>query len=271
MVLGDNLTQMRAKIPTKQQTMLEISQLLGTPEIVPTTGSTIPSAFFTSVAAEMGVPIIAGMPNMARKIIEAVQLEWHDRFSSEKSPSGGGGTVTALGLLQVKNAVLVWQGQQLIPLPDEVLRDEWIPQHNWQEIRNKLPRETKTVFARPGADKFRELVLSEYDNQCAVTGVQINAVIEVAHIVPYFGQESDQVQNAIPLRIDIHRLFDAGLIKFRVNPTLKLEVVIHDLAMDDYSEYHLKELMMPKDPLSSPSSAALAEHDKLFENLWRSI
>jgi len=271
MVLGDNLTQMRAKIPTKQQTMLEISELLGTPEIVPTAGSTIPSAFFTSVAAEMGVPIVAGMPNMARKIIEAAQLEWHERFSSENSPSGGGGTVTALGLLQVKNAVLVWQGQQLIPLPDEVIRDEWIPQHNWQEIRNNLPRETQTVFARPGADKFRELVLSEYDNQCAVTGSKLSSVIEVAHIIPYFGQDSDQVQNAIPLRIDLHRLFDAGLIMFQINSKLKLEILIHDLAMNEYSKYHLKELILPKDPLSIPSSVALSEHDKLFKNLWRSI
>lgn len=262
---------MRAKIPTKQQTMLEISELLGTPEILPRAGSTVPSAFFTSVAAEMGVPIVAGMPNMARKIIEAAQLEWHERFSSENTPSGGGGTVTALGLLQVKNAILVWQGKPLIPLPDEVIRDEWIPQQNWKEIRSALPREIQSVLARPGADAFRELVLAEYDNQCAVTGIQLKTAIEVAHIIPYFGPESDQVQNAIPLRIDIHRLFDAGLIRFRKNPALKLEVVIHDLAMDDYSEFHLKEFIEPKDPLSVPSTFALSEHDALFENLWRNI
>ena len=269
--MGDNSPQMRSNIPSKQQTMREISELLGTPEILPTSGSSVPSVFFTSVAAAMGVPIVAGMPNMARKIIEAAHLEWEDHFSSENTPSGGGGTVTAIGLMQVKNAILVWQGKETINLPVVVTRDEWVPAQNWEDIRSDLPRESNLVITRPGADIFREMVLSEYDNQCAVTGFQLKYTIEIAHIIPYYGPESDQIQNALPLRVDIHRLFDNGLMRIQQNSSKKFEIIIHDIAKDDYSDFHLQELILPKDPLAVPSSVALEEHDKIFVNLWREI
>jgi hypothetical protein len=270
-VMGDNSPQMRSNIPSKQQTMREISELLGTPEILPTSGSSVPSVFFTSVAAAMGVPVVAGMPNMARKIIETAHLQWEDRFSSENTPSGGGGTVTAIGLMQVKNAILIWQGKEIVNLPGVITRDEWVPKQNWEAVRANLPRESQLVISRPGADTFREMVLSEYDNQCAVTGFQLKQTIEIAHIVPYYGPESDQIQNALPLRVDIHRLFDKGLMRIQQNSSKKLEIVIHDIAKDDYSDFHHQELILPKDPLAVPSAIALEEHDKIFVNLWREI
>ena len=263
---------MTRNLPKKSQIMTEISQLLGIPEIAPTAGSSIPSIFFTSIASEMGIHTVHGMPAMARKIIESAHLDWYEEFSSELAPSGGGGTVTALGLFQVKNAILVWQGSNPEPLPTEITFEEWKPAENWEEIRNSLPKTEQEVTTRPGASAFREMVLTEYDKQCVVTGIRSVEVIEIAHIVPYYGAASDEIQNAIPLRSDIHKLFDRGLLRiYYENSTRRYMVLIHDYVMDDYSDYHQKRLILPHDLLSSPSKAALLVQQNIHKRMWQVI
>ena len=271
-MMSDNTGNMNASVPKKVQTMREISALLNIPEMAPTVGSSIPSVFFTSIAAEMGISPVFGMPNLARKIIEASHLDWHEKFSSEFTPSGGGGTVTALGLLQVKNAVLIWLGQEVQDLPASVAGHDWEPDSEWQRIRRELPRETVEVLSRPGAAEFREFVLTEYDNQCAISGFTTLEAIEVAHIVPYFGPQSDDVQNAMPLRVDLHRLFDRGLLRISYDiSTRKFRCKIHDQVMDDYSDFHEKEVNLPKDPLSHPSKFAIQHQHNLFKEMWTVI
>jgi hypothetical protein len=270
--MGDNLAVMTRILPQKSQIMQEIAILLGLPELKPGVGSSVPSLFFTSIASEMGVPVVQGMPNMARKIIESSHLPWLPEFSSEGMPSGGGGTVTALGLMQLKNAVLVWKGEDPDPLPIELIREEWVPELSWSEIRKTLPRETQEVIARPGASEFRAKVLSEYGNCCALSGFNTLEAIEVAHIIPYYGQESDVIWNAIPLRTDLHRLFDRGLIRLDYSIPIKgYKVSIHHNIFDDYKNFDGQTLFLPRDPFSIPSKLAIDEHNSLFKELWTTI
>ena len=270
--MGDNYGDMTQIVPKKSQLMREIAELLAIPEVLPTVGSSIPSVFFTSVASEMGVPIVPGMPNMARKIIENSHLNWRPEFSSEAMPSGGGGTVTALGLMQVKNAVLVWKGEPAQPLPIENEDGDWEPSQYWQAIRKELPRETQEVIARPGAVEFRNQVLQEYSNRCAVSGITSTQALEVAHIVPYYGPESDAVQNAIPLRVDIHRLFDRGLIRIDYSETSKsYKIRVHHFVSPDYEEFDGKSLLLPDNKNSVPSKHAIDFHNDQFKELWTVI
>jgi hypothetical protein len=270
--MGDNYGDMTQLVPKKSQLMREIAELLGIPEVLPTVGSSIPSVFFTSVASEMGVPIVPGMPSMARKIIESSHLAWRSEFSSEDMPSGGGGTVTALGLMQVKNAVLIWKGEPVQPLPIEIEDGDWEPSQYWQAIREELPRETQEVIARPGAAEFRNQVLQEYSNRCAVSGITSTQALEVAHIVPYYGPESDEVQNAIPLRVDIHRLFDRGLIRIDYSETSKsYKVRVHHFISRDYEEFDGKSLLLPDNKTSVPSKNAIDFHNDQFKELWTEI
>jgi hypothetical protein len=259
-------------VPKKGQLMREIAELLGLPEMLPTVGSSVPSVFFTSIASEMGIPVVPGMPAMARKIIESSHLNWRPEFSSEAMPSGGGGTVTALGLMQVKNAVLIWKGEPTQPLPVEIEDEEWEPSHYWQAIREELPRETQEVIARPGADEFRNRVLQEYSNRCAVSGTTSTQALEVAHIVPYYGPESDDVQNGIPLRVDIHRLFDRGLIRIDYDESSKsYKIGIHHFISPDYEEFDGKSLLLPDNKNSVPSRVAIDFHNNQFKDLWTVI
>lgn len=73
---------MTRSIPTKNEIIKEITDLLGLPPIETTVGSSIPSVFFSDVAATMGIPIVSGMPTMARKIIENAGLLWHPDFQA---------------------------------------------------------------------------------------------------------------------------------------------------------------------------------------------
>lgn len=66
--------------------------------------------------------------------------------------------------------------------------------------------------AREGQARFRAAVLANYQNVCCATGCSTLEVVEAAHIVPYSALSDHSVSNGLALRVDIHRLFDAGLI-----------------------------------------------------------
>jgi predicted restriction endonuclease len=191
-------------------------------------------------------------------------------FSSENSPSGGGGTVTTLGLLQLKNAALIWLGHDSDGLPDAY--KDWEPAADWQERRNALLRENTETINRPGASEFRNFVLDTYSNTCAVSKFISVQTIEIAHIVPYYGVDSDHIENAVPLRADLHKLFDKGLLLiFFSESEKKYRVKIHDFVMNDYKILNGVELNLPQDRNFAPSRLALIEHEKLFKNLWQII
>lgn len=263
---------MTRSVPTKTQIMKEIAEIIGSEPISSTAGSSIPRIFFSDVAAHMGIPQIGTMTDLARRVIEFANLQWHEDFSSELTPSGGGGTVTALGLLQMKNAVLKWKGLPEETLPSTILLNEWEPAINWLAIRNGLPKEETLRLERPGASDFRKLVLDEYQNKCAITRIEVGEVIEVAHIVPYYGEDSDHIQNGIPMRVDLHKLFDSGLLRIRYIAGLKVFIVeIHENAMKNYKELHEKKLELPGNPNSYPSKKALEIKQGIHAKLWVTI
>lgn len=252
--------------------MKDIAQILGSEPIAPTIGSSIPRIFFSDVAAHLGIPQIGTMPDLARRIIEFANLPWHEEFSSELAPSGGGGTVTALGLLQIKNAILKWKGLPVLALPSILVFDEWEPAINWLAIRNNLPKEETLKIERPGASEFRNMVLNEYGNKCAITGYRVSETIEAAHIVPYYGKESDDIQNGIPLRADLHKLFDNGLLRIQYVAGIKVfQIQIHENVKLDYFDLHLMNINLPEDINSYPSKKALEIKNEIHKAKWLTI
>ncbi|MBA2649215.1 MAG: HNH endonuclease [Legionella sp.] len=74
-----------------------------------------------------------------------------------------------------------------------------------------------TILSRPRQPMFRKHVLKCSENKCLLTGEKISEILEAAHIIPVTNGGSDDKDNGICLRIDIHRLFDSGNI--RIQPT----------------------------------------------------
>lgn len=65
--------------------------------------------------------------------------------------------------------------------------------------------------SRPRQQQFRHDLL-EAVPRCPITGVTIPEVLQAAHIKPHAFGGPEQMDNGLPLRADIHCLFDAGLL-----------------------------------------------------------
>nr|WP_243853084.1 HNH endonuclease signature motif containing protein [Luteibacter anthropi] len=122
---------------------------------------------------------------------------------------------------------------------------------NMVDGRQKVLRE---IVRRQGQPTFRRQLLDAYERRCAVTGCDVELVLEAAHIAPYFGAESNSVSNGLLLRADIHTLFDLG--KLKIAPSGCVE--IHDEIQGSiYAQYRNVYIRLPSNPLLHPSQAAL--------------
>ena len=72
------------------------------------------------------------------------------------------------------------------------------------------PEVTAPTPIRPEQERFRKDLLKAYHGRCAVTGCDIEQLLDAAHLRPW--QVYNQVSDGILLRTDIHRLLEAGLL-----------------------------------------------------------
>ena len=111
------------------------------------------------------------------------------------------------------------------------------------------------VVRRQGQPKFRKALLAAYGKKCAVTGCDVESVLEAAHIAPYLGKESNAVQNGLLLRADIHTLFDLGELKI----TEQGQVQLHETLFGTvYEQYQGQQITFPANQAFAPSVEALA-------------
>jgi hypothetical protein len=90
---------------TKQEICDAIASRLGISKHKLATGGTEPSAFWNAVCASVGVSSDGTKPEMARRVVESLGGRWPTGSDSTDTPSGGGDTVTAGGLMAVLAAV----------------------------------------------------------------------------------------------------------------------------------------------------------------------
>jgi putative restriction endonuclease len=100
--------------------------------------------------------------------------------------------------------------------------------------------------------------MAAYSRKCAVTGCNIEALLEAAHITPYQGPETNHIQNGLLLRSDIHTLFDCGLIA--IDPVSKKLILSSQLLRGSYRHLAGRKLRVPKEPAHAPSTEALRQH-----------
>ena len=103
------------------------------------------------------------------------------------------------------------------------------PLTEWTTEAIELRRTGKPQLITPrlGQSSFRLAVLDAYDGACAVTNEHSLPVLEAAHIRPWGQGGRHELPNGLPLRRDIHRLFDLGFVtvkpdlRFAVSPALR--------------------------------------------------
>lgn len=124
-------------------------------------------------------------------------------------------------------------------------------------VEDARERVTAAIVRRRGQQAFREALIQRYQGCCMVTGCDVVAVLEAAHIVPYQGMDTNHPENGLLLRADIHTLFDLGLLAI----SEKLRVIVHpSLLRTTHGELNGRALLLPPDTTASPSAVALAQH-----------
>jgi putative restriction endonuclease len=114
---------------------------------------------------------------------------------------------------------------------------------------------------RKGQSNFRLEILKNYGNKCSVLQEGIVELLEAAHIQPYIDERSNHAQNGICLRVDLHLLFDEGLLMITDDHHLR---VSEKLKGTSYYELDGKPIALPTNPELGPSNEALAIHRRSF-------
>lgn len=118
---------------------------------------------------------------------------------------------------------------------------------------------TQRKKEREGQQQFRKDVLDAYGGRCCMTGERVPNVLEAAHIQPYVNERSNHVQNGLPLRVDLHRLFDAGLLTITTGGEVRVST---KLSSDTYEQLDGRTIAEPDDPADAPAEVAIRYHNR---------
>jgi putative restriction endonuclease len=203
-----------------------------------------------------------------------------DEFAAKRSASPRGPS-TPIGCIVLRDAVFFDREQQVAPeelglsFPkpvvtykrfdgDLVLPGTAMPTVEGTDFEpltsSAVERGERTVVVRPEQAAFRRELLNHYGRRCAFLGTRAPETLDAAHIQPYQGPASNHSQNGIPLRKDLHALFDAGLMSVADDYT----ILVAPSLGHPYDKLHGKRMRLPKDRQHWPSKAALSLHRKTF-------
>lgn len=124
--------------------------------------------------------------------------------------------------------------------------------------QDERDRVMASIVRRRGQRKFRNALLDAYNRTCAITGCQLEAILEAAHIFGYKGDQTNVCSNGLLLRADIHTLFDLKMIA--VNPDTMTVETSPALKGTEYESLAGRSLKDTKSPHQRPSSIELYRH-----------
>lgn len=126
----------------------------------------------------------------------------------------------------------------------------------------------QVVVPRLGQGSFRLAVIDAYNGGCAVTGEHSMPALEAAHIRPWHKGGTHELNNGLPLRRDLHRLFDLGYVsarpdgRFLVSPRLRTEFA----NGRTYYALEGRSLIAPADLAAAPDPRLLEWHsEEIFQ------
>jgi hypothetical protein len=127
---------------------------------------------------------------------------------------------------------------------------------------------TGIVRQRRGQRYFRDAVLNNYDNRCAITGLPVRELLIASHILSWSEYEAERlnVRNGIALNRLHDAAFDQGFISFDDNLRLLMSkrlrhALSNEAVKTSFSDYDGQPLRLPADAIP-PDPAFLAKHRK---------
>ncbi|MEG4997848.1 leucine-rich repeat domain-containing protein [Microcoleus sp. B4-D4] len=134
-----------------------------------------------------------------------------------------------------------------------------------QDARRRI---TASIVQRQGQAGFRRKLLIAYGGRCPITDCDVESAIEAAHIIPYQGTQTNHLTNGLPLRADIHTLFDLHLLSIR--PDTKEIVIAPELVGTCYQDLADRKLTLPQDQKTAPNQNTLSKHYETFLTKYKS-
>ena len=121
-----------------------------------------------------------------------------------------------------------------------------------------------TITPRLGQGGFRIIVTDAYCRRCAVTEERTLPTLEASHVKPYSESGPHHVNNGVLLRVDIHKLLDAGYVT--ITPDYRLEVSQRIKTDFDngknYYSMHGTRLRVPEKEDLRPGREFIAWHNE---------
>ena len=114
---------------------------------------------------------------------------------------------------------------------------------------------------REGQAQFKLDVSRAYDYKCCISGEKTPELLQAAHIQAYISKESNHIQNGLLLRIDLHKMYDSGLL------TIDDSYQVHiskKVTSPDYTMFDGIIISLPTDASKHPSKDAIKEKMKEF-------
>lgn len=124
---------------------------------------------------------------------------------------------------------------------------------------------------RRGQDYFREIVLNNYSNRCAITGLPVRELLIASHILPWSSHEAERlnIRNGVALNRLHDAAFDQGMIGFNDDCRLLLSNKLRGHLPNpelqrSFEAYESCQLHLSEDAIP-PDGEFLAIHRKKFE------
>lgn len=119
-------------------------------------------------------------------------------------------------------------------------------------IKSGKERET-IVKVRINQSFFRKAVLSSYNNQCCITGLNFNELLVASHIIPWSKDEKNRLnpRNGLCLNSLHDKAFDRGLITIEPNYKIRVSEKIRKFTGNTtvknyFLNYENKMIILPK-------------------------
>lgn len=127
--------------------------------------------------------------------------------------------------------------------------------------------EPQVVVPRLGQASFRLAVMDAYGGACAVTTEHSLPVLDAAHIKPWAAGGEHELRNGMPLRRDLHRLFDLGFVTVRPDGRFAVSPRLREDFSNGRSYYELdgRQVLVPPSTADRPAPELLEWHgDTVF-------
>ncbi|MBR5678891.1 MAG: HNH endonuclease [Paludibacteraceae bacterium] len=115
-------------------------------------------------------------------------------------------------------------------------------------------KRVQNVTQREGQAQFHTDVSRAYGHKCCISGEGTPELLQAAHIQDYINQASHDIQNGLLLRIDLHTLFDNGLLAIDTDYMVHVSPLVES---EEYRKYDGKRIALPGDVNQYPSKEAL--------------